>query len=109
MVFLCDRGRAGRGIVTEEFLTKGQYSFADNAVGQEWCGQQEGIYGWPGTYMRGVTDWASRLVLTGGVVVNHDLHQEQDDAACDPQRQRSGYKASRIPRLAHLFPNPLQI
>jgi hypothetical protein len=59
--------------------------------------------------MRGVTNWASRLILTGGVVVNHDLHQEQDDAARNPQRQRSGYKASRISRLAHLFPNSLQI
>jgi hypothetical protein len=60
--------------VTEEFLTKVQYSFADNAVGQEWRGQQEGIYGRPGTNMRGVTNAASRLVLSVGVVVNHDLH-----------------------------------
>jgi hypothetical protein len=50
-----------------------------------------------------VANSASGLVLSGGVLVNHDLNQEQDDAAGNRQRQGSGYKGSRISRLAHYF------
>jgi len=50
---------------------------------------------------------ASRFVLSGGVVVNHDLHQEQNDATGNAQGQRSGYKTSRISGLAHSIPNQL--
>jgi hypothetical protein len=40
--------------------------------------------------VRGVANSAGRLGLPAFVVVNHDLYQEDDDAAGNRQRQSSG-------------------
>jgi hypothetical protein len=41
--------------------------------------------------VRGVANPASRFVLSCSVLVNHDLHQEQHDAASNAEGKGSGY------------------